>query len=95
MWYMILIALCVFNNTFCVPEEPCDNETDCTTSDECQCFCAIKCDYRDKTEADKPVYKPDDPYGKYCYCNKRDYQMVQEHKCRLEKKESFQLERKK
>ena len=37
-----------------------------------QCWCSVKCGYRDKTDKDHPIYIENDRNGKFCYCKQWD-----------------------
>ena len=39
----------------------------------CQCWCSVKCGFRDKVAKDSPIWVDKDNYGKYCYCKQWDY----------------------
>ena len=51
----------------------CQTKEACLNDPKCLCWCAVKCGYRQKTAQDKPVYKNNDKYGKFCYCKEWDY----------------------
>ncbi len=36
------------------------------------CYCSEKGDYRKREASDTPIFVPNDPYGKYCYCKQWD-----------------------
>lgn len=64
------------------PEAPiCDSEEDCINNDDCQCYCSVKCGFRDKTEDDRPVYIENDPNGKNCYCKEWDHKNYKIRRC--------------
>jgi hypothetical protein len=48
------------------------NKQACLNDPTCQCYCSRVCNFRDKMDDDKPVYVPNDPNGKYCYCKQWD-----------------------
>lgn len=50
----------------------CATNDQCVNDPKCQCWCSVKCGYRKKTSADRPVYITDDPNGKGCYCKQWD-----------------------
>lgn len=50
----------------------CRTEKSCVNNPKCQCYCSVKCGFRDKVEEDSPVWVENDPNGKYCYCKEWD-----------------------
>lgn len=77
---------------YCEEEKPkCTSETDCKNlKNECQCYCSFKCGFRDKiveddpitgVKKDEPIYIPDDPNGKFCYCKQRDVDFYNKNHC--------------
>lgn len=53
------------NKTICTQDS-------CATDPACQCWCSVKCGYRDKNSTDHPTYIANDPNGKFCYCKQWD-----------------------
>lgn len=49
----------------------CTRDT-CTMDPTCQCWCSVKCGFRDKKPNDNPMWVENDPNGKYCYCKQWD-----------------------
>lgn len=63
-------------------KNPCTSEKNCTNmKNNCQCYCSVKCGFRDKTSDDRPVYVQDDPNGKYCYCKQWDLDNYKSNEC--------------
>lgn len=60
--------------------EICNTKKACI-NDDCQCYCSMKCGFRDKTDDDRPVYIENDPNGKHCYCKQWDLDNYQERDC--------------
>ena len=58
---------------------PCKSKDACLTDQKCECWCSVKCGYREKTAADHPVYIENDPNGKHCYCKQWDADHYQEN----------------
>src|SRR6201984_2963687 len=54
------------------PKAQCGKDN-CATDPNCQCWCSVKCGYRDKTKDDHPVWIENDPNGKGCYCKQWDH----------------------
>jgi len=50
-------------------------------NNECQCYCSVKCGFRDKREDDKPVYVENDPNGLGCYCKQVDLDEYNAGRC--------------
>lgn len=76
MRIMILMLMAVLF-TACGGGNSCKSKESCINDQKCQCWCSVKCGYRDKTAADHPVYVENDPNGKHCYCKQWDLDMYQ------------------
>lgn len=67
---LALIALTGCNmpwtKKLCLTQESCANDPNC------QCWCSVECNYRDKKPNDNPTYVAKDPNGKFCYCKQWD-----------------------
>ena len=64
----VLLAACTGNNS----KPACTNENSCINDKNCQCWCSVKCGFRDKKSDDRPVYVENDSNGKHCYCKQWD-----------------------
>ncbi|MGB8467759.1 MAG: hypothetical protein WCE21_02045 [Candidatus Babeliales bacterium] len=65
---------------------PCANEATCKDlGASCQCYCARVCGFRNKKlsgpDKDNPIYVPNDPNGKYCYCKQWDLDNYNSRHC--------------
>ncbi len=66
----------------------CVNREACETDPDCLCYSSDECTFRKKNQStDHPVFIDDDPYGNYCYCNRRDYENFQKNQCKLKENE--------
>lgn len=53
--------------------ETCTKKNSCLNlRNKCKCYCSAECKFRNKTLEDRPVYDPNDPEKKYCYCKQWD-----------------------
>ena len=68
----LLVALALLSG--CSGSDPaqCQTKDACMTDRSCQCWCSVKCGFRNKEASDHPVYIANDPNGKYCYCKQWD-----------------------
>jgi hypothetical protein len=57
----------------------CKTEETCLDDAKCQCWCSQKCGYRKKTASDNPIYIPNDPNGKFCYCKQWDIDQYEDN----------------
>jgi len=60
----------------------CKNEEDCINTENCQCYCSVKCGFRKKDmSSDRPVYVENDPNGIGCYCKQWDLDHYKKRHC--------------
>lgn len=60
----------------------CTTEEDCINNDKCQCYCSVKCGFRDKDmKQDRPVFVENDPNGIHCYCKEWDLKNYKKRHC--------------
>ncbi len=52
----------------------CASKEACLNDHNCLCWCSQICGWRKKQVDDRPYYVENDPYGKFCYCKKWDYE---------------------
>jgi hypothetical protein len=52
----------------------CTDSRSCVNNPKCQCWCSVKCGYRDKHAGDNPIWIDEDPRGIHCYCKRWDYE---------------------
>lgn len=71
----LLLILCIVvrdlsaqpSERHCVSKEECLDK-----NGKCRCYSAEQCGWREKREGEEPVFVPQDPRGKYCYCSQKD-----------------------
>jgi hypothetical protein len=65
----------------------CNDEQNCATNPDCECYCSHKCGGRAKEPGDSPVFVKNDPNGIGCYCKPWDRdQYTNRCKARMKKK---------
>ncbi len=67
------------NNNSEIAKNECLNLKNCK-----QCYCSAKCNFRDKTLDDRPIFEAKDPNGKYCYCKQWDKDSFDANNCKVE-----------
>lgn len=80
-----ILLLCAISIFFCKEIEArrkgrrsaCRTEESCLNDQNCQCYCSVKCGFREKRPDDAPVFLENDPYGNYCYCKAWDRDNVE------------------
>lgn len=68
-----LLALVLLVGFSAYADNPCTSKEACVSDPNCQCWCSVKCGWRDKKEGDHPIYVKNDPNGKHCYCKQWDF----------------------
>lgn len=81
---LLLLALVAFslNNTV-LNAQVCNDKESCLTDPSCQCYCSVKCGYRDKKPGiDNPVYIEEGIDGIHCFCKETDLREFESGVCR-------------
>lgn len=76
--FILLLAACSCGGGKSNPAT-CSSSDDCTNNPKCQCWCSVKCGFRDKKPADHPTWVDNDPNGKFCYCKQWDMDNYQDN----------------
>ena len=86
----ILIAFPISNTM--LDAKVCHDKESCLTDPSCQCYCSVKCGYRDKKPGiDKPVYIKEGINGVHCFCKEADLKEYENGVCRNKNKKSPRL----
>jgi len=70
--YLPMVMLALLFGCSDMGKSPCKTKEACMNDAKCRCWCSVKCGYRQKTEADNPMYVEKDANGKFCYCKQWD-----------------------